>query len=167
MSSTSFSLRLSDLKVITAATPGQCSGMTVDAVVFLPAHRRHMLEEKWWSGHMAQVSRRYVGNTRATDFLYILVEQPPPNEKPIDEYWLRVAREFNAVPQTLYSGQDLHFLDWPEEKAESIFSRGEALFDTVNWSTLADSLCPNSATRSIDVSALHFFTSRAHMEKRA
>ena len=54
---------------------------------------------------MAQVSRRYVGNSRARKKLYILVELPPRNEKPVDEYWLRVARTLKAVPTNLFNGK--------------------------------------------------------------
>ena len=64
-------------KAIKAVTPGQCSGMSVDAVVFLAAHRRRRDEKQWWTGHMEQTGRRYVGCTRAREHLYLLNEQPP------------------------------------------------------------------------------------------
>ena len=149
----------------TSATPGQCSGFNVDAAIFLPAHRRYRKESKWWSGHMAQGSRRYVGNSRAGKLLYILAEQPPSDVKPVDEYWLRAAGAFKAEPMALCSAKVMHFLEWPEGNAETIFSKAEVVFDNVEWSTHANKLCPLGASESVDVSADHFFTSRAQMER--
>ena len=152
-------------EAVTAATTGQCSGMSVDATVFLPAHRRHESENRWWTGHQAQANRRYVGNSRARKMLYILIEQPPANEKPVDEYWLRVAQALNAKPKTLNSGKDIEPLEWPIARAEFIFKEGEKLFNSVNWRTLADKICPYGATKGIDSSARCFFESRAQMQK--
>ena len=113
---------------------------------------------------MAQVSRRYVGNGRASQMLYILAELPPEYEKPVDEYWLRVAQTFKAFPITLCSGKDLKgFVDLRKDEAESVFSAGLALFDNVNWCTLAEQIC---TSKSMDVSARNFFTSRAQNGKR-
>ena len=114
---------------------------------------------------MAQGSRRYVGNSRAGKLLYILAEMPPPGVKPVDEYWLRAARAFKAVPMTLCSVEAMDFLEWPGGKAEEIFSKAEVVFDNVEWSTHSEKLCPLGASKSVDVSADHFFTSRAQMQK--
>ena len=59
---------------VTVATPEQASGLNADASVFLCAHRRMFNEEDWYSGHADQLSRRYVGLTRAGGDLYLFRE---------------------------------------------------------------------------------------------
>ena len=58
----------------TVATPEQGSGMSVEAVIFLCGHRRQEVEEFWYAGHASQFSRRYVGMTRASEQLYLILE---------------------------------------------------------------------------------------------
>ena len=143
-------------------SPEQASGSDVDATIFLAGHQRCAGEHGWHGGHQAQTKRRYVSETRASQYLALLVEGPRPTDDAhfADNYWSRVVAHYGAQQEPLMVGERLRRLGWREDVAHGFANACGRTYRCMDWESVAARLRSAHPANS----AKRFFTSKRRIE---
>ena len=126
-------------------------------------------EKDWYSGHADQLSRRYVGLTRAGGYVYLFKEGPKDGRAwpstSGDQFWMKVATELgHPFPKEVINVTSLLMseLKWEKGPAQQFFVHCEKIYHGVQWCLLEESYLRSRQSRSDQRS---FFMNAEAMKK--